>query len=150
MVGRTRPSKEALWRGCKLSSITEENGLLGKILREETDYRIIQLRWCKKLTGILAKHLPPLGTTIEDNPIALIHLWVDNQDFFLFEFDPESKIAYGLCCYRPGETSIEPISLQELVFTRGSIGQFLDLDEWWEPKRISECRKEWLRHHGVA
>ncbi len=92
--------------------------------------------------AILAK-LPPLYSqeNVAD-PIAQVKLFNPTGvgTWFLTEYDPEEKIAFGLCHIH--EAELGNVSIEELEQFRGRMGLGIERDLHFTPKPISECRKE--------
>ena len=58
--------------------------------------------------------------------------------WFLYEYDPEGRIAFGLVVGL--ETELGYVSLEELEFVRGPLGLKIERDLHWQPKPLSACR----------
>ena len=59
--------------------------------------------------------------------------------WYLSELDPETNIAFGLCCLQ--EEELGPVSLNELLKYRGGFGLGIERDKYFQPKSFDECRK---------
>ena len=59
--------------------------------------------------------------------------------WYLSELDPETNIAFGLCCLQ--EEELGSVSLNELLKYRGQFGLGIERDKYFQPKSFDECRK---------
>ena len=68
--------------------------------------------------------------------------------WYLSELDPETNIAFGLCCLQELDVTLTDIieelgsvSLNELLKYRGRFGLGIERDKYFQPKSFDECRK---------
>jgi len=82
--------------------------------------------------------LPVRDERLKD-PMAKVKLFNPTGigTWYLAEYDPETRTAYGLCVLEDAELGY--VSMQELVDYRGLYGLPIERDLWWEPKPLSEC-----------
>lgn len=80
-------------------------------------------------------NVPPLGS---NNKTALIKLFDPNGSWtwYISEYDPESRVAYGLV--DGFEKEYGDFSMAEIVEVRGRFGLPIERDLWWEPRPLSE------------
>ena len=94
------------------------------------------------LTAEDLKNLPALYNTedIED-PIVHVKLFhpLGKATWFLTEYDPEDKIAFGFALITDGELGYIPLTELEKIDIRGLK---VERDNYWTPKPLSEAKKE--------
>ncbi|WP_236622370.1 DUF2958 domain-containing protein [Novipirellula maiorica] len=88
--------------------------------------------------GILAK-LPALGATSENrDPIVQVKWFTPdaNWTWWVIEYDPESRIAYGLV--RGLELEFGTFTLDEVEDLRGALGLPVERDLHFDPQPVSQ------------
>ncbi|EMI55082.1 DUF2958 domain-containing protein [Rhodopirellula sallentina] len=88
--------------------------------------------------GILAK-LPTLGATSENrDPIVQVKWFTPdaNWTWWVIEYDPESRIAYGLV--RGLEQEFGTFALDEIEECRGALGLPVERDLHFDPQPVSQ------------
>lgn len=97
----------------------------------------------KLFTKAILKKLPPLYSQekVED-PIAQVKLFnpTGAGTWYLTEYDPETKIAFGLCVIH--EAELGNVSIEELEGFRGRFGLGIERDLHWTPRPLSECYRD--------
>jgi hypothetical protein len=100
----------------------------------------------KLMTKELEKKLPGLyATEKEKDPTALVKYFSPDSNWTWYgtEYDPGSKVFFGLVI--GFEAELGYFSLMELESVTGRLGLPVERDLHWNPKRISEIRKEHSR-----
>ena len=57
--------------------------------------------------------------------------------WYLSELDPETNIAFGLCCLT--EKELGYVNLDELLGFKGQMGLGIERDKLFTPKTLEEC-----------
>ena len=86
--------------------------------------------------------LPPLyATEHTEDPVVQLKFFTPDGSWtwYLTEFDPEDRIAFGLVSGH--ETELGYFSIDELESVRGPAGLKIERDIWFEPTKMSEIRK---------
>jgi len=60
--------------------------------------------------------------------------------WYLSELDPETNIAFGLCCLH--EEELGYVSLDELLGFKGQMGLGIERDRYFKPKTLEECKQK--------
>ena len=83
----------------------------------------------------------PVRNERSNDPIAKVRLFNPTGigTWYLTEYDPKTRIAYGLCILQDAELGY--VSMQELVEYRGQFGLPIERDLFWTPKRLSEVTR---------
>lgn len=84
--------------------------------------------------------VPLLGATRNQlDPLARIKLFnpAGSWTWFVVEYDPESRIAFGLVDGDAREAG--EFSMAELVELRGNLGLPIERDLYWTPRPLSKC-----------
>jgi hypothetical protein len=84
--------------------------------------------------------IPSLGATSEDpNPAAVLKWFTPdaNWTWYVVEFDPDTRICYGLV--RGFEREFSSFSLTEIEQIRGALRLPVERDIYWEPRPVREC-----------
>lgn len=94
----------------------------------------------KLFTKEILKKLPPLYSQekVED-PIAQVKLFnpCGAGTWYLSEYDPEDKIAFGLCVIH--EAELGNVYIPELEEYKGPLGIGIERDLHWSPRPLSQC-----------
>lgn len=88
----------------------------------------------------LAATIPPLYATEKQvDPTAWLKWFTPDSSWtwFVTEFDPEQKLAFGLVDGQ--DTELGYFSLEELDASRGPLGLRIERDLWWTPRPLSQC-----------
>jgi hypothetical protein len=84
--------------------------------------------------------IPELGATRdESDPLAVLKWFTPdaNWTWYVVEFDPASRICYGLV--RGFEVELGTFSLEEIEDIRGGLGLPVERDLYWKPRPVTEC-----------
>ena len=84
--------------------------------------------------------IPRIGDTANDpDPIAVLKWFTPDGGWtwYVVEYDPESRIGYGLV--RGLETECGTFSLNEIEQIRGALSLPVERDLHWKPRPVSEC-----------
>lgn len=57
--------------------------------------------------------------------------------WYLSELDPETNVAFGLCCIHEKEFGY--VSLEELQEFRGTMNLPIERDQWFTPTPLEKC-----------
>lgn len=91
------------------------------------------------------KTLPAIYSQ-EHEKDPMVHLKFFNpigcQSWFLTEYDPEEKLAFGLVDLGFDGPELGYFSLEELGAIELDLGLQIEIDEFFEPKRLSEVKSE--------
>ena len=81
----------------------------------------------------------PSDTRESRDPLALVKLFnpTGAGTWYIAEYDPETRIAYGLCVLQDAELGY--VSMAELTTYRGQFGLPIERDLHWTPKPLSQC-----------
>ena len=60
--------------------------------------------------------------------------------WYLSELDPETNIAFGLCCLH--EEELGYVNLDELLSFKGQFGLGIERDRYFKPKTFDECKQK--------
>ena len=60
--------------------------------------------------------------------------------WYLSELDPETNIAFGLCCLT--EKELGYVNLDELLGFKGQMGLGIERDRYFKPKTFDECKQK--------
>lgn len=98
----------------------------------------------KLITNEIVNTTPGLYETdgVKD-PIVTAHFFscFGNWDWYMIEYDADERVAFGLC--KGFETELGYFSVAEFDCVNKDKGfNFVERDEHWEPKRLSEVRME--------
>jgi len=102
----------------------------------------------KLLTKELREQLPPLySQEKEADPLVICKFFTpdSNWTWYAYEFDGQDLffgLVYGF------ETEFGSFSLSELEQARGPLGLPIERDLHFQPKKLSEVRKEHAEQHG--
>lgn len=85
---------------------------------------------------LIANHKQQDGTKSFD---AVVKLFTPDGcgTWYLSELDPETNIAFGLCCLHEKEFGY--VSMDELTEVRGALGLKVERDRWFTPMSLEEC-----------
>lgn len=91
----------------------------------------------------IEKQLPPLYSQedLADLAPVIVHLFTpdSNWDWFISEFDPKEKLAFGLV--DGFEEELGYFSIHELENVTGPLGMKIERDLYWIPKPLKYCRQ---------
>jgi len=91
------------------------------------------------LPARIAKNIPKLGETLEqDDPVVHVKWFTASSSWtwYVIEFDPESRIAYGFVCGH--EDEFGTFSLTEILELRRSLGLTVERDLWFDSQPVSK------------
>ena len=60
--------------------------------------------------------------------------------WYLSELDPETNVAFGLCCLT--EEELGYVNLDELLSFKGQFGLGIERDRFFKPKTLEECKQK--------
>jgi len=96
-----------------------------------------------------AAALPHLGSTEPSDALAVVKLFdpCSRWTWYLTEYDPETRLAYGLVLSGLHEAFDELgyISIAELELSRNALGLAVERDSEWSPVPISIVRSGAVR-----
>jgi hypothetical protein len=84
--------------------------------------------------------IPPLNATEETKDPTVWLKWFtpdSSWTWFVTEFDPEKRLAFGLVVGQ--ETELGYFSIEELEASRGPLGLRIERDLSWKPRPLSQC-----------
>ena len=94
-------------------------------------------------TKELLEKIPTIGSTTEQvDPVCWVKLFYPdfNWTWYVIEYDPKDKIAYGLV--KGFEEELGDFSISELEATHGTMGMSIERDRYFEPTCLSKIRSE--------
>lgn len=102
----------------------------------------------KLITKELERKLPRLYDTEEEkDPMCHVKLFnpMGAGTWYIIEYDPEEKIAFGYADLNMGFPELGYISITELENIQLPLGMKIERDLYWNPRPLSEVKKE---HEG--
>lgn len=102
----------------------------------------------KLITKKLERKLPRLYDTEEEkDPMCHVKLFnpMGAGTWYIIEYDPEEKIAFGYADLNMGFPELGYIGITELENIQLPLGMKIERDLYWEPRPLSEVKKE---HEG--
>ncbi len=97
----------------------------------------------KEILAAVSK-LPPLYSSEHDlDPVARVKIFVPwgAATWYLWEYDPDARLAFGYCCLGLGMDELGYVDLDGIVALRGPGGITAEVDRNFAQTPISELRK---------
>jgi len=89
-----------------------------------------------QLEKLHANHQAQDGTKTFDAVVKLFNP-TGLGTWYLSELDPETNVAFGLCCIHEKEYGY--VSMEELQDFRGALGLPIERDRWFKPTSLEKC-----------